>query len=162
MASHAPLTANSSAARDDRRFVARMIQKVEQGSRLALTGATKQAGEQAGELRSAIMQYRDGISATQDFEYRLDGLSRLLQNIEGQIRAMKSEAMNGLHWRVRFLSDCVGVVKRNRCALKNPEDIDQAEYQRRRRASAKMLNRIVSGLVPRLGAYALVLYSALE
>lgn len=51
---------------------------------------------------------------------------------------------------------------RKRCVLEKPEDIDQAEYQRKLRSFAVMLNRIVSRLVPHFGAYALVLYSALE
>lgn len=142
------------ATEEDRQTVRKLVDKVKRGSLLIRTDKT----EQASQLGRAIVQFRQSVSGIEDYRTRLDGLSKLLDSfVEG-----KTQAMKRLRWRVRYLSVCIDIIKRRCGAAETAEDYDKAEYQQQQEACIMMVNRIVAGLVPRFGAYALMVYSALE
>lgn len=138
---------------DDQRAASRIVESAERGSCQLTTGAD----EHVDELIKEMLQYRQATKA-EDPVQKLDGLNQLLA------RVMKEQgpAMKRSRWRIQFLSHCIYAISREYSVGKTTLDIDKDAYRRRTEASAIMLNQIVGGLVPHLGAYALVAYSALE
>lgn len=139
--------------KEDHRAARRIIESAERGSLRLTTGAD----EHVDELIKEILHYRQATKS-EDRVQKLDGLNQVLA------RVMKEQGQptQRNRWRSQFLSLCIDVIGREYSVGGTTLDTDKDTYQRRREASVKMLNQIVGGLVPHLGAYALVVYSALE
>lgn len=110
-------------------------------------------------LAKELVQYQSRIVAKDDYETVLEGGKQLLNDFEQRINNLPQQTRDRLRWRLRFVSCCLDILLRVR--VRGGQGRSDS-YQRRKANSALMINSIVDGLVPTLGAYALAVYSILE
>ncbi|KUI63446.1 hypothetical protein VM1G_12002 [Cytospora mali] len=139
----------------DRVAVLNLIHKAISGSQQLAERGTGHLDETI--LAKEVVRYQARVVAQNDRQSNLEAGKRFLSDFEKQIKDLPQQTRDRLRWRVRFVSCCLDILLRVR-----GETGRANTYQRRKANSALMINSIVNGLFPTLGAYALVVYSILE
>ncbi|KUI63441.1 hypothetical protein VM1G_10396 [Cytospora mali] len=133
-------------------LAAHLTEKTVLGKSFLATEAYKQSGESLARLNKELSELRDRLPGTLDRASSFDELTGLLTKYN-------NKRSSPVAWRAEFTCVCVDVIRRREAISVHTTP---CAHQRRKELAAVTLNKVVSELVPHLGAHALVLLMALE